>query len=190
VGDVTEPFDAIVVGSGMTGGFAAKELTERGLRTLLIERGRVHANAMGFSDIYSFTKAMAEHAVVELHGDIPLEPSSGKLIAKLITEQRLTCVLDVSEFDTRPVAGSATVIVAVIGALRSDAGIFVVRVVPFTYVVCRDCPFHRTTIPGTNTAPVTTNGKPGLPATMTVGATEEICIGHCASMTNEYDPLV
>jgi len=36
-----------------------------------------------------------------LHGDIPLEPSSGKLIAKLITDQRLTCVLDVSEFDTR-----------------------------------------------------------------------------------------
>ena len=35
-----EPFDAIVVGSGMTGGFAAKELTERGLRTLVIERGR------------------------------------------------------------------------------------------------------------------------------------------------------
>ena len=36
----SEPFDAIVVGSGITGGWAAKELTERGLRTLLIERGR------------------------------------------------------------------------------------------------------------------------------------------------------
>src|SRR5204862_239167 len=35
-----EPFDAIVVGSGMTGGWAAKELTEHGLRTLVIERGR------------------------------------------------------------------------------------------------------------------------------------------------------
>ena len=34
------PYDAIVVGSGITGGWAAKELTERGLRTLLIERGR------------------------------------------------------------------------------------------------------------------------------------------------------
>jgi choline dehydrogenase-like flavoprotein len=32
-------FDAIVVGSGMSGGWAAKELTERGLKTLLIERG-------------------------------------------------------------------------------------------------------------------------------------------------------
>ena len=32
-------FDAIVVGSGITGGIAAKELTERGLRTLVLERG-------------------------------------------------------------------------------------------------------------------------------------------------------
>lgn len=33
-------FDAIIVGSGITGGWAAKELTERGLRVLMIERGR------------------------------------------------------------------------------------------------------------------------------------------------------
>lgn len=33
-------FDAIVVGSGIAGGWAAKELCERGLRTLVIERGR------------------------------------------------------------------------------------------------------------------------------------------------------
>jgi len=33
-------FDAIVVGSGMSGGWAAKELTERGLKVLLLERGR------------------------------------------------------------------------------------------------------------------------------------------------------
>jgi len=33
-------YDAIVVGSGITGGWAAKELTEAGLRTLVLERGR------------------------------------------------------------------------------------------------------------------------------------------------------
>ena len=33
-------FDAIVVGSGISGGWAAKELTEHGLQTLLLERGR------------------------------------------------------------------------------------------------------------------------------------------------------
>jgi choline dehydrogenase-like flavoprotein len=32
-------FDAIVVGSGMTGGLAAKELCEKGLKTLILERG-------------------------------------------------------------------------------------------------------------------------------------------------------
>jgi choline dehydrogenase-like flavoprotein len=36
----SQTFDAIVVGSGISGGWAAKELTERGLRVLLLERGR------------------------------------------------------------------------------------------------------------------------------------------------------
>ncbi|MFN8348863.1 MAG: GMC family oxidoreductase [Spirosomataceae bacterium] len=34
------PYDAIVIGSGISGGWAAKELTERGLKTLMLERGR------------------------------------------------------------------------------------------------------------------------------------------------------
>jgi choline dehydrogenase-like flavoprotein len=33
-------FDAIVVGSGIAGGWAAKELTEKGLKVLLLERGK------------------------------------------------------------------------------------------------------------------------------------------------------
>jgi choline dehydrogenase-like flavoprotein len=33
-------FDAIVIGSGMSGGWAAKELTGNGLKTLMLERGR------------------------------------------------------------------------------------------------------------------------------------------------------
>src|SRR5512143_1028666 len=33
-------YDAIVIGSGITGGWAAKELTEKGLETLVLEAGR------------------------------------------------------------------------------------------------------------------------------------------------------
>lgn len=34
-------FDAIVVGTGVSGGWAAKELTEKGLKTLVLDRGRM-----------------------------------------------------------------------------------------------------------------------------------------------------
>src|SRR6201993_347083 len=33
-------YDAIVIGSGISGGWAAKELCEKGLKTLVLERGR------------------------------------------------------------------------------------------------------------------------------------------------------
>ncbi|MBW7840292.1 MAG: GMC family oxidoreductase [Chitinophagaceae bacterium] len=33
-------YDAIVIGSGISGGWAAKELTEKGLKTLMLERGK------------------------------------------------------------------------------------------------------------------------------------------------------
>jgi choline dehydrogenase-like flavoprotein len=39
--DSRTDFDAIVVGSGMSGGWAMKELTEAGLETLVLERGRM-----------------------------------------------------------------------------------------------------------------------------------------------------
>ncbi|MCH7565384.1 MAG: GMC family oxidoreductase [Gemmatimonadetes bacterium] len=42
-----EVYDAIVVGSGISGGWAAKELTERGLRTLVLEAGR-HVDATDY----------------------------------------------------------------------------------------------------------------------------------------------
>jgi choline dehydrogenase-like flavoprotein len=47
-------YDAIVVGSGISGGWAAKELTERGLRVLLLERGR---NIEHIKDYPNATKA-------------------------------------------------------------------------------------------------------------------------------------
>jgi choline dehydrogenase-like flavoprotein len=43
-----EEFDAVVVGSGVSGGWAAKELTEKGLRTLVLERGRPLEHKAGY----------------------------------------------------------------------------------------------------------------------------------------------
>ncbi len=43
-------FDAIVIGSGMSGGIAAKELCERGVKTLLLERGNDIDPAIDFTD--------------------------------------------------------------------------------------------------------------------------------------------
>lgn len=38
---LSEEYDAIVVGTGISGGWAAKELCEKGLKTLVLERGRM-----------------------------------------------------------------------------------------------------------------------------------------------------
>jgi choline dehydrogenase-like flavoprotein len=51
-------FDAIVVGSGIAGGWAAKELTEKGLRVLVLERGRALEHGSGY---------IAEHASAAKH---------------------------------------------------------------------------------------------------------------------------
>lgn len=53
-----EEFDAIVVGSGIAGGWAAKELTEKGLNVLLLERGK---NVEHVKDYFNATKALWEY---------------------------------------------------------------------------------------------------------------------------------
>lgn len=45
-------FDAIVVGSGVSGGFAAKELTEKGMRTLVLDRGKQLDHITGYEPTY------------------------------------------------------------------------------------------------------------------------------------------
>lgn len=47
-------YDAIVVGSGISGGWAAKELTEKGLKVLMLERGQ---NVEHIKDYVNATKA-------------------------------------------------------------------------------------------------------------------------------------
>lgn len=41
-------FDAIVIGSGISGGWAAKELTEKGLKTVMLERGHELKHITGY----------------------------------------------------------------------------------------------------------------------------------------------
>src|SRR6202012_4457892 len=74
-------FDAIVVGSGISGGWAAKELTEKGLTVLLLERGRniehvkdyvtATKNPWGFPHRGSKTQQMEKDYPV-LNRDYPL----------------------------------------------------------------------------------------------------------------------
>ena len=47
-------YDAIVIGSGVSGGWAAKELTEKGLKVIMLERGRPLEHVTGYE---SATKA-------------------------------------------------------------------------------------------------------------------------------------
>ena len=54
----SESYDAIVVGSGISGGWAAKELTEKGLKVLLLERGK---NVEHIKDYVNARKAPWEY---------------------------------------------------------------------------------------------------------------------------------
>jgi len=59
-------FDAIVIGSGMSGGIAAKELCERGLKVLVLERGRNIEHRVDYKDL-------VQPWEVDLAGRIPEE---------------------------------------------------------------------------------------------------------------------
>lgn len=60
-------YDAIVIGSGMSGGWAVKELAEKGLKTLVLERGR----DVKHNEDYPTTNMMPWE--FEHRGEIPLE---------------------------------------------------------------------------------------------------------------------
>ncbi len=68
-------YDAIVIGSGMSGGWAAKELTGNGLRTLVLERGR------DVKHIQDYPTAMKEPWEFEHRGQVPLDIKKGYQIA-------------------------------------------------------------------------------------------------------------
>jgi choline dehydrogenase-like flavoprotein len=48
-------YDAIVVGSGISGGWAAKELTEKGLKVLMLERGKNIEHVKDYKNMHKET---------------------------------------------------------------------------------------------------------------------------------------
>ena len=46
----SKTYDAIVIGSGVSGGWAAKELTEKGLKVIMLERGKPLEHITGYAD--------------------------------------------------------------------------------------------------------------------------------------------
>ncbi|MBO6523714.1 MAG: GMC family oxidoreductase [Balneolaceae bacterium] len=64
-------YDAIVIGSGASGGWAAKELCDAGLKTLVLERGK---NIRHIEDYHAASKAPYDF---EFRGRLPLEKGNG-----------------------------------------------------------------------------------------------------------------
>jgi len=60
-------FDAIVIGSGISGGWSAKELCDRGLKTLVLERGR------DVQHVTDYPTTMKNPWEFEHRGQVPLE---------------------------------------------------------------------------------------------------------------------
>jgi choline dehydrogenase-like flavoprotein len=69
-------YDAIVIGSGMSGGWAAKELCDKGLKTLVLERGR---DVKHLQDYPTTTMNPWEFPY---RGQLPLEMNEANPIAK------------------------------------------------------------------------------------------------------------
>ena len=72
---IENSYDAIVIGSGISGGWAAKELCENGLKTLVLERGR---NVVHLKDYPTATKNPWEF---KHRGQLPLAVKDENLIA-------------------------------------------------------------------------------------------------------------
>ncbi|MFY7835707.1 MAG: GMC oxidoreductase [Novosphingobium sp.] len=68
-------FDAIVIGSGISGGISAKELTERGLKVLVIERGRKIEHVTDYMDSQMPWELPNNNAIPEeeLERDYPVQ---------------------------------------------------------------------------------------------------------------------
>jgi len=76
-------YDAIVIGSGASGGWAAKELCDKGLKTLILERGR---DVKHIKDYPSAGKAPWQF---EYRGTVPLEKRKDYQFARFMREETM-----------------------------------------------------------------------------------------------------
>ena len=87
-GKAEHTFDAIVVGSGISGGWAAKELCQKGLKTLVLERGRDVKHVAGYSTTNSTpwqlshqnmpTREMLANQAVQARTGYTIKPASAE----------------------------------------------------------------------------------------------------------------
>jgi len=77
-----QTYDAIVVGTGISGGFAAKELTEKGLKTLVLERGRNVRHVVDYPtwDKDPWELPHGDRATLEQLKDYPVQSRTGYTI--------------------------------------------------------------------------------------------------------------
>src|SRR6187455_315298 len=68
-------YDAIVIGSGISGGWAAKELCEKGLKTLVLERGRNVEHVKDYTDTTLNPWELKHHNNITQHNraDSPIQ---------------------------------------------------------------------------------------------------------------------
>jgi choline dehydrogenase-like flavoprotein len=76
-------YDAIVIGSGASGGWAAKELCDKGLKTLILERGR---DVRHVKDYPTASKAPWEF---EYRGTVPMDKRKDHQFARFLREETL-----------------------------------------------------------------------------------------------------
>ena len=84
-------YDAIVIGSGASGGWAAKELCERGLKTLVLERGRAVKH---ITDYPTASKAPWEF---DYRGTVPISQRKGLAYSPFMRAETVHWVLPEDE---------------------------------------------------------------------------------------------
>jgi alcohol-forming fatty acyl-CoA reductase len=63
-----------------------EKLRQEWVRTRLVEQGKARANSLGWPDVYAYTKALGERALLESRGDIPVSFVRPSIIESALQE--------------------------------------------------------------------------------------------------------